>query len=198
VRTALVLLLTVLVAACGTSPSPSAALSSNGSSPARTVHPTITAPPVTPPTPPGNTLPNFACSDASGGKVGVANAITARVGEQPGYDRFVLQFDSIIPQYTVKRQSRPVFTLGGSGQTVTLKGNAGVSVLVHSASGASTFSGPKDYQPSGYQVLVEAQQVQDFEGYFGWGIGLSRPACMRVFVLQDPARLVVDFQTTTG
>jgi len=126
----------------------------------------------------------------------VANAIAARVGEQAGYDRFVLQFDSIIPQYTVKRQAKPVFASGGSGQSVTLSGTSGVLVQVHSATGATTFTGPTDYRHSDYQVLVEARQVEDFEGYFAWGLGLSHPACMRVFVLQEPARLVVDFQTS--
>jgi hypothetical protein len=140
-------------------------------------------------------MPDFACSDASGGKTGVANSIAARMGEQPGYDRFVMQFDSIIPTYTVKRQAKPEFTLGAGGQNVTLAGKAGVLVSVHSATGATTFSGPTDVAHPEYQVLVEARQTQDFEGYVSWGLGLSRAACMRVFTLQDPARLVVDFTT---
>src|SRR5207245_7818959 len=93
--------------------------------------PRISPPPVPPPTAPGTNLPAFACADASGGKTGVANAITARAAEQDGYDRFVLQFDSIVPTYTVKRQAKPVFTLGGSGQSVTLSGTAGILVTVH-------------------------------------------------------------------
>ena len=46
--------------------------------------------------------------------------ITARTSEQTGYDRFVLQFDGIVPTFTVKRQLKPVFTTGASGQQVTL------------------------------------------------------------------------------
>src|SRR5438132_3751777 len=135
--------------------------------------PRISAPPVRPPTPPGTSLPAFACADASGGKTGVANSITARVAEQDGYDRFVLQFDSIVPTYTVKRQARPVFTLGGSGQTVTLSGTSGVLVSVHSATGATTFTGSTDLVHSNFQVLKEARQTQDFEGYVSWGLGVS-------------------------
>jgi hypothetical protein len=153
---------------------------------------------VTPPTPPQTALPAFACADATGGKTGVASTITARVAEQTGYDRFVLQFDSIVPTYTVTRQAKPVFNLGASGQTVTLSGTAGVLVTVHSATGATTFTGPTDFVNGNFAILVEARQTQDFEGYVSWGLGLSKTACMRVFTLDDPARLVVDFQTSTS
>jgi len=44
-------------------------------------------------------------------------------------------------------------------------------------------------------VLLESQQVEDFEGYVQWGLGLSRSACYRAFVLQSPDRLVIDFST---
>jgi hypothetical protein len=139
-------------------------------------------------------LPAFACADASGGKTGVANTIAARLGEQPGYDRFVLQFDSIVPTFDVKRQASPVFSEGASGQTVTLLGTAGVLVTVHSATGATTFTGQTDVITNQFVVLKEARQTQDFEGYVSWGLGIVQAACMRVFVLDQPARLVVDFQ----
>jgi hypothetical protein len=177
--------------------SPSADVSPATTSSSVASAPRISPPPVTPPTAPGSSLPDFACSDASGGKTGVANTITARVGEQVGYDRFVLQFDPIVPTYTVKRQDKPVFQ-GASGQSVTLSGTSGVLVTVHSAQGATTFTGPTDFNHSEYLVLNEARQIQDFEGYVSWGLGLSKPACMRAFTLESPARLVVDFQTTTS
>jgi hypothetical protein len=120
------------------------------------------------------------------------------MGEQPGYDRFVLQFDSIIPTYTVKRQAKPTFPLGASGQTVSLNGSAGVFVTVHSATGATTFTGPTDMTHAEYKILVQAHQTQDFEGYVSWGLGLSKDSCIRVFTLQDPARLVIDFQITSS
>ncbi|HEV2415193.1 MAG TPA: hypothetical protein VGX27_10310 [Candidatus Dormibacteraeota bacterium] len=195
-RIGLVALLISILTACGPSLAPSANASpSNADAPSGVASgPRISNPPITPPLPPGTTLPAFACSDASGGKTGVANTITARVGEQDTYDRFVLQFDPIVPTYTVKRQANAVFTQGASGQTVTLAGTAGVLVTVHSAQGTTTFTGSTDIATPGYKVLKEARQVQDFEGYVSWGLGLSQPACMRVFVLDAPARLVVDFQ----
>lgn len=194
-RIGLVAALVWVLAACGPSLAPSAALSPGASDTAGGIAsgPRISNAPVTP-TPPGTNLPAFACADASGGKTGVANTITARVGEQQGYDRFVLQFDPIVPTFTVKRQSTAVFPLGASGQNVTLAGGAGVLVTVHSAQGTTTFVGSTDVATPGYKVLKEARQTQDFEGYVSWGLGIKQPSCMRVFVLDSPARLVVDFQ----
>jgi len=199
VRLALTALLISILTACGPNLAPSAAVSPSDT-PVSTIvsGPRISEPPVSPPTPPGTPLPAFACADAAGGTTGVANTIAARVAEQPGYDRFVLQMDSIVPAYTVKRQATATFTQGASGQTVQLSGSAGVLITVHSATGASTFSGPPYFVQADYQVLKEARQIQDFEGTVSWGLGLSRPVCMRVFTLSDPARLIVDLQTTSS
>jgi predicted small secreted protein len=194
VRPALIALVSLLLAGCSTVAAPGAAIPPASPAVSSASSPRIAPPPVTPPTPPGNDLPAFVCADSAGGTVGVANAIAARVAEASGYDRFVLQFDSIIPNYTVTRQAKPVFKQGASGQTVTLSGTTGVLVTVHSATGATTFTGPTDIQHPEYKVLLEARQTQDYEGFFSWGLGLSHAACMRVFILQEPARLVIDFQ----
>jgi hypothetical protein len=196
-RAALILCLIMLTAACGTPLAPAAGITP-GVAQGPASGPRIEQPPVSPPAPPGTNLPAFACADASGGKTGVANLVTARVGTQPGYERFVLQFDSAIPSYTVKRQATAVFPVGATGQPITLSGTAGAMVRVHSATGANTFSGSIDITHPEYQVLKEARQTEDYEGYVGWALGLSRPACMRTYTLTDPARLVVDFTTATS
>lgn len=197
-RIALALALLSIVAACGPDLNPSAAVTPSATGAGSAASPPRISPAPVTPSAPGTNLPDFACADAAGGKTGVASTITARISEQPGYDRFVLQFDSIVPTYTVKRQAKPVFDMGASGQTVTLSGTTGILVTVHSATGATTFTGSTDLVSANYQVLSEARQTQDFEGYVSWGLGLTKPACMRVFTLDDPARLVVDLQTTTG
>lgn len=153
---------------------------------------------MTPPTAPGTNLPAFACADASGGTTGVANVTDVRVGAQSTYDRFVLQFDSSVPAYTVTRQNSPVFKVGSSGQSITLSGTAGAVVLVHTATGAGTYSGPIDFVHPEFLVLNEARLTGDFEGYLSWGLGLSRAACLRTFTLSNPARLVVDFTTASS
>jgi len=194
----LIALLILLPAACGPELTPNAAVSPATTTGTLASAPRISPPPVTPPTPPGTNLPAFACADASGGKTGVANVITARTSEQIGYDRFVLQFDGIVPTFTVKRQPKPVFSRGASGQSVTLSGTAGVLITVHSATGTTTFTGSNDIFHSDFAVIKEARQLQDFEGTVAWGLGISKPTCMRVFTLSDPARLVVDLQTPSS
>jgi hypothetical protein len=196
VKAALLLSL-ILLTACGTGLAPAAAVSPDPSQGPASA-PRIEQPPVTPPTAPGTNLPAFACADAGGGKTGVANVVLARVTAQAGYDRFVLQFDAVVPSYTVKRQASPVFASGASGQTLTLSGTSGVLVRVHSATGANTFTGSTDITHGEYPVLKEARQTEDFEGYVSWGLGLSKAACLRTFTLTDPARLVVDFSTSAG
>jgi hypothetical protein len=188
----------LLVAACGPDLTPNANVSPVETTGTLASAPRISPPPVTPPTPPGSNLPPFACADASGGKTGVANVITARTSEQLGYDRFVLQFDGIVPTYSVKRQPKPLFAMGASGQTVTLSGTAGVLITVHSATGNTTFTGSTDLIHSDFAVIKEARQLQDFEGTVAWGLGISKAACMRVFTLAGPARLVVDLQTPSS
>jgi hypothetical protein len=195
-RIARILSLSVLIAACGPTLAPAAGLTPTASPAGVASAPRIEAPPVTPPTPPGTNLPAFACTDASGGKTGVAGAVTARVSELTGYDRFVLQFDSAVPSYTVKRQATPVFPLGATSQTITLSGTSGVLVDIQSATGSNTFTGSTDFSHGEYLVLKEARQTQDFEGHLSWGLGLGKPACMRTFTLTDPDRLVVDFSTS--
>ena len=189
--------LSVALLGCSATSSPTAAISPDAASSARTA-PVISPPPVTPPTPPGNNLPAFACADAKGGTAAIAGVTAVRVGQQYGYDRFVLQFDSQVPQYTVKRQAKPIFTQGASGQTITLSGTAGVLVTVHSASQSASYTGPTDFTQAGFPVLKEARLTEDFEGTVAWGLGLGSPACLRAFTLTDPARLVIDFATTSG
>ena len=195
-RLALALALISVLAGCGPSLSPSAtANSSDPGGPRLASAPRVSPPPVTPPTAPGTNLPDFTCADFTGGKTSAAaNFTAARAGEQQGYDRFVLQFDAVVPKYTVKRQAGPAFTQSPSGQSVTLSGTSGVLVTVGSVTGNATFTGSTDLIHPEFQVLKEARQLQDYEGTVQWGLGLAKPTCMRVFVLGDPARLVVDLR----
>jgi hypothetical protein len=199
-RIAAALGLCAVLSACGLAgPTASATPNAGTTSPPAQVAsaPRITPLPVSPPAPPGTNLPAFKCADASGGSAGNANVTGVRVAEQVGYDRFVLQFDTRVPTYTVKRQAKPVFKTAGSGQPATLSGVTGALVQVHSATGANTYNGATDFSRPEFLVLKEARLTEDFEGYVSWGLGLSRSACLRTFTLADPPRLVVDFTTAS-
>jgi hypothetical protein len=189
--------LCVILSACGltsAAPSTTPVAGTTNTPPQRASAPRITPPPVSPPSPPAN-VAAFKCADASGGSAGTGNLTGVRVAQQIGFDRLVLQFDTRVPTFTVKRQAKPIFKNGASGQAITLNGTAGVLVQIHSGSASGTYSGSTDIVHADYTVLVEVKIVEDFEGYLAWGMGLSKPACMRAFTLSDPARLVIDFKT---
>jgi hypothetical protein len=187
----------MILSACGLSgalPATTPVAGTTSTPPQRASAPRITQPPVSPPLPPAE-VAAFRCADASGGVTGTARLSGVRATEPIGFDRFVLQFDSRVPSYTVKRQAKPVFKSGGSGQPITLSGAAGVLVQIHSATASGSYTGATDLAHPDYQVVVEARLVEDFEGYLAWGLGLSKPTCMRAFTLSDPPRLVIDFKT---
>ncbi len=74
-----------------------------------------------------------------------------------------------------------------------LQGSAGLLITLNGADGHTSYSGPTDIRVG--TGILEARQVQDFEGVVQWGLGLSQPACYRIFYLTGPDRLVIDIQT---
>ncbi len=114
-----------------------------------------------------------------------------RVGQHDGYDRFVIEFSGGVPAYTVTRQSTPTFTQSPRGVEVTLHGTAGVLIVVHSVTNWMSYSGPTAFH-SGYPFLKEALQVENFEGYQQWALGIEGTPYLRVFIERAPDRLVVD------
>ena len=149
-------------------------------------------------------LPAFVCSSSTGftrkdttpvPQPPVVFVDRVSTGTHAGYDRITIEFTNSTPASTdVTPQNDASFTLGASGQPVTLAGRAGVLITMHGADEHTSYSGPLDFKTA-YPVLVEARQVQDFEGTVQWGLGLSKPACYRAFFLTNPDRLVIDIQT---
>ena len=138
-------------------------------------------------------LPPYTCGTVSGGSSASYGHITAiRVGHSVGFDRFVVQFSgSGIRRYTVTPKSSAVFWLEPSNKQVTLRGTAGIKIVMHPASGVGTYSGPTDIVTT-FPQLLEARRIGEFEGYATWGLGLRHQSCKRVFTLTGPSRLVID------
>jgi hypothetical protein len=156
--------------------------------------PTSGSSPTAPPSQLPTTAPSaaFTCEDTSGGSVNDSTVVDASVGQHAGYDRFVIDFGGGVPSYTVTRQQSATFESGGGRATsTTLDGNAGVSITVHSVNNWTTYSGPTEFHPQ-YPYLREARQVQNYEGYQTWALGIKGAPCLRVFSLASPSRLVVD------
>jgi hypothetical protein len=167
--------------------------------PAASAQPTAapgTPSPSASPAAPAAGLPPFSCAARSGqGPTSPPIGMTAvRASAQSGYDRFVIQFNGPVPQYSVEPSSSATFVEDPSGRQVTLAGSAGLAVTMHGASGAGSYTGPTDLKPSGTAVLQEARLTGDFEGVVHWGLGLSHASCFRAFTLDSPSRLVVDVQ----
>jgi hypothetical protein len=164
---------------------------------------TTAAPTPLPTVPPSATdLGPFACLDHSGGAdTGSAMQLTfVRVAHQQGFDRIVFEFapqagaTAHIPSYTVSRQASAKFVKDPSGLPVTMRGSAGLRIVFHGASGATSYNGSRDMTPN-LPVVQEVEQLGDFEAVMSWGAGLSQPSCIRTLELSNPTRLVIDVQT---
>jgi hypothetical protein len=171
-----------IVPGAGASPTPSASQSASPSaSPTPSSQPFVCASPTTFT---GQQAPLSAYVDA------------VRTGAHAGYDRLTIEFQNGIPaSVDISPQSSAVFTRSPSGQPVALAGSAGILITLHGADEHTAYSGSTDLKTGYPEGLVEAGQVQDFEGTVQWGLGLSKPACYRGFFLTSPDRLVIDIQT---
>lgn len=136
-----------------------------------------------------------ATSGAATGAPGPQGLTTVRAGAQPGYDRFVMEFDGDVPAYRITPQDSATFTRDPSGIQVTLRGSAGLLVVLQGAKrGDVPYTGPSDLTP-GLTQLQEARLTGDSEGVVSFGLGLTRPGCYRVLLLTGPSRLVIDIAT---
>jgi hypothetical protein len=150
--------------------------------------------------PPDSNLPAFVCAGpvslAGTQSPTVAFVDAVRSGTHAGYDRVTIEFNNGEPgSVDVSPHNGTTFTQGASGQQVTLQGRTGLLVIIHGADEHNAYTGSTDIK-TGYPVLLELRQVEDFEGTVQWGLGLSKTACYRVFYLTNPARLVIDIQNS--
>jgi hypothetical protein len=146
------------------------------------------------PTPsPSPSLPAFSCTPVSGGNAGSSTGLsTIRAARHDGYDRVVFQFASGIPSYDVVGQESSTFLRDASGQPVTLDGSAGVKVILRTTDAPSS---SQDSQPK-LPAIRQIAQIGNFEHQLTYGIGLTSSTCFRVIELSNPARLVIDFDTS--
>ncbi len=119
-----------------------------------------------------------------------------RTGSHPGYDRLTIEFQNGPPSsIEVRPQDSATFIESPRGSQVTLAGRSGLLVIVRGADAHTAYTGPRDFKTA-YPVLLQAHQLEDFEGQVQWGLGLAHPGCYSFFLLSNPARLVIDIQTS--
>ena len=128
-----------------------------------------------------------------------AQVMNVRTGQQPCFDRLVIDLNGNVAGYSVKYV--PQVFHEGSGLPVELRGNAFLQVTVNApaySNGQSTYN-PGDRSElanlAGYSAFRQLAFAGSFEGYTSLGLGVRGRLPFRVFTLAGPGegtRLVVD------
>jgi hypothetical protein len=198
-----VILLALLLGACGTAGSSSgtdspaasgSAVAGQGASVGASASPSQEPSPE-----PSDGLGDFDCSSPQSGAGTVARAqITdVRVGTHAAYDRVVFVLGNGIPEFTLEKATPPLLK-DPSGLPLEVKGEAFWRLVMQggtklSPSGTLTYDGETDLKPS-FPQLAELIEGGDFEAVSTWYLGLNSPSCVRVLALTAPSRLVIDIE----
>ena len=182
-------------AADGTSP---AAPSAEPSAGAGSSAPASEAPATTEPVP-SSELGEFTCDlpIVEQATVARANIVDVRVGTHDGYDRVVFEFTDGTPEVSLER-AEPPFTQDGSGFPIDVEGESFLRLTMRGGTkqmddGTSSYEGSRDFDPE-HPMLVDVIEGGDFEAQSTWYLGLRDEACVRVTLLEDEPRLVIDVE----
>lgn len=116
-----------------------------------------------------------------------------RAGDLGSFDRLVFELSGTMRVSVGCQESSDFDPAPTTDKGVSLKGDAGILVILYGARGSAATSMP----PSGTKELLEARQVTDLNGTVGWGLGLAKKTGFRAFWMADPGkplRLVIDVQ----
>lgn len=173
-------------------PGASGSVGPASASPAPTAPPTATVGPSSPAACPTSVAAGVAPSD---------RLIDVKVGAGIGMDTITFTFGKTSgqPSGTAPtgqlRPTSPPFSMGGSGQAVTVDGQRFIAVTfrgmaVMDDAGNPTYAGPTDIHANA-QAIRELRLVDDFEGVVTWIVGVNGPGCIAVIHLASPDRIVV-------
>jgi hypothetical protein len=129
--------------------------------------------------------------------VAIANIVDVRIGSHEGFDRVVFEFDQGTPELTLSR-AEPPFTADGSGLAIEVDGSSFLALVMRGGTkqtdeGTSSYDGPTEFIDDA-PGLVHLVEGGDFERQSTWYFGLSDEDCVRVMLLDDPYRLVIDIE----
>ncbi|TLM83696.1 hypothetical protein FDW83_09610 [Pseudarthrobacter sp. NamE2] len=129
-----------------------------------------------------------------------ASVTNVRTGQQPCFDRLVVDLNGPVKGYTVGYV--PEIIQDGSGFRIPVYGNARLQITVNAPSYDS--NGNLTYNPAakaelsnvaGYQTFRQVVYAGSFEGSTSMGLGVRARLPFRVFTLDGPgsgSRLIVD------
>lgn len=125
------------------------------------------------------------------------NYTDVRVGTHDGYDRVVFEFNAGIPEFMLERDEPP-YEQDASGFPLDVDGESVLHLVLRGSttltdSGEFAYHGPLNFDP-GFPMLVDVVHGGDFEAQTTWFIGLADDACIRVLLLADPDRIVIDVE----
>jgi hypothetical protein len=184
-RNTLLLIVLVLVAACGSqrAADPTAATSgSQAPSSSGTLTPSTNTGSVTtvapgPPTDaPGVAAAQSGCTDSGAASSPGPSRIAAKSAND---DTFVITFDQGTPQFQVFTQTNARFIADPSGAKVLLPGTAGIRIVLRGLTFPADPTGPSSFTPHG-RLVREIRRIGDFEGVVTWAVGLNAPGCASV------------------
>lgn len=118
-----------------------------------------------------------------------------RAAKNKGYDRLVLEFTGDIPRYRIEYVKPPI--TGTADEEIKVAGKFFVSIDLQ------LLPYPDDEKladaeiPKGklnLPVIAEIREIEWFEGYRPFAVGLAAKKAFRVQQLKNPTRLVIDFK----
>jgi hypothetical protein len=133
------------------------------------------------------------------GTGGFATQTDVRVGKHEAYDRIVLEFaEDVIPAYDIEYVTEPQYTCG-QGSPVSVEGTVTLRVRLSGArinDDAGEMTIPSRSLMPGLPGIREAREICAFEGEVTWLVGLDVDREFRLFLLQEPGRIVIDIAHT--
>lgn len=133
-------------------------------------------------------------SDAAVQSVPTLTAI--RTGNNPGFDRVVLDFGGGATP-TVSYRLTDELTADPSGEIVWLTGEYFINIAVshatyHDDNGNPTYPGPQKFRTRNLANVMAVALTGDFEAQVTVGLGVRSRTAVNVFTLTSPNRVVID------
>ncbi len=122
--------------------------------------------------------------------------VNLRYAQHQDFDRVVIRIRGSFPGGRANYQWN--FTYDGSGNPVPIRGRSGLRVALepayaHDGDGNNIYRGPRLARPR-FETLKALAFTGDFEGAVSFAFALRHRAPYRVFTLEQPRRIVIDFR----
>lgn len=120
-----------------------------------------------------------------------------RTGNNPTFDRIVLDLSAGQVPGTVNYQLTDELTADPTGEIVWLTGEYFINVsafaaAAHDQNGNPTYTGPQKFRTRNLSNVMAVAVTGDFEAQLSIGLGVRTRTAVNVFTLTAPNRVVID------